>query len=128
MEKRREIVLNEMQSAEQSRKEAEQYLAEQKQAIEQARKEAYEILEQSRKTGSKQADELTEQAKAEAARIKDEALKEIENEKNKAVAALRSQVSAMSVLIASKSIEKQLDEKSQEELVEKYLKEVGGRS
>ena len=59
-------------------------------------------------------------------RLKDEALKDIENEKNKAVAALRSQVGAMSVLIASKIIEKQIDEKSQEELVEHYLKEVGG--
>lgn len=58
--------------------------------------------------------------------MKEEAVRDIENEKNKAVAALRSQVSAMSVLIASKIIEKQIDEKSQEQLVEHYLKEVGG--
>jgi F-type H+-transporting ATPase subunit b len=59
--------------------------------------------------------------------LKEEALKDIENEKNNAVAALRSQVSALSVMIASKIIEKQVDEKSQEQLVEHYLKEVGGK-
>jgi F-type H+-transporting ATPase subunit b len=32
----------------------------------------------------------------------------------------------MSVMIASKIIEKQVDEKSQQELVDRYLKEVGG--
>lgn len=90
------------------------------------RKEAYDIIEQAKQTGSKQADDIVRAAGAEAARLKDEALKDIENEKNKAVAALRSQVGAMSVLIASKIIEKQIDEKSQEQLVEHYLKEVGG--
>lgn len=126
MEKRRERVLNEIQSAEKSRKDAEQYLAEQRAAIEQARKEAYDIIEQAKKTSAKQADEIVEQARLEASRVKEDALRDIENEKNKAIAALRSQVSGMSVLIASKIIEKQLDEQTQQELVDKYLKEVGG--
>lgn len=125
MEKRREHVLNEIQSAENNRKETEKLLEEQKEALEKAREEAYNIIEQARKTSSKQADEIIEQAKAEAARQKQEALKEIENEKQKALVQLRNQVSAMSVMIASKIIEKQIDEKSQKELVEQYLKEVG---
>jgi F-type H+-transporting ATPase subunit b len=83
-------------------------------------------MEQARTTSSKQADDLIRQAKAETERLKQEATSEIENEKNKAIVALKSQVSAMSVLIASKIIEKQVDAKSQEDLIEKYLKEVGG--
>lgn len=125
MEKRREHVLGEMESAEQSRKEAQQYLEEQRQALEDARKEAQSIIEQSHKVSSKQAEEIVEKAGLEAARMKEDMLKELENEKNKAVSALRSQVSAMSVMIASKIIEKQVDEKSQQELVEKYLQKVG---
>lgn len=125
MEKRKEHVLNELQQAEKSRKDAEQFLAEQKQAIEAARKEAYEIVEQSRKTSAMQAEEIIAKAKEEADRVKADALKDIENEKNKAVAALRSQVSAMSVMIASKIIEKQVDEKTQKQLIDKYLKKVG---
>lgn len=126
MEKRRQLVKDQIQTAEDSRRLADQLLEEQKQALQQTRKEAYDIIEQAKHTGSKQADDIIHAASAEASRLKEEALKDIENEKNKAVAALRSQVGAMSVLIASKIIEKQIDEKSQEELVEHYLKEVGG--
>jgi len=126
MEQRRRMLSEQITSTEQNRREAEQLLAEQKQALQDVRKEAQEILEQARKTSGKQGDEIIEHAKAEATRLKDEALKDIENEKNKAIAALRSQVSAMSVMIASKIIEKQIDEKSQEQLIDQYLKEVGG--
>lgn len=127
MEKRREMVLGELEQAEQNRKDSEKLLAEQKEAIEGARKEAYEIIEQARASSVKQADEVVRQAREEANRLKEDALKDIENEKNKAIAALRSQVAGMSVMIASKIIEKQIDEKSQEQLVDQYLQEVGDK-
>lgn len=128
MEKRREQVLKELSDAENSRAEAAKLLEEQKQALEQARKDAHNVMEQARQTSSRQAEAIIEQAKAESSRIKEEALRDIENEKNKAVAALRSQVADMSVLIASKIIEKEIDEKSQQELVEQYLKKAGGEA
>lgn len=121
MEKRKDYIQEQIQTAEKNRLESEQLLAEQKQAIQKAKQEAYDIIEQARVTSARQAEEIVQQAKDEASRIKEEALKDIENEKNKAVAALRSQVSAMAVLIASKIIEKQIDEKSQEQLIEHYL-------
>lgn len=127
MEKRRELVKEQLDSAESSRKEAQRQVEEQKQALAQARKEAYDIIEQAKATSSKQAEEIVHAAKSEATRLKDEAVKDIESEKNKAIAALRSEVSGMSVKIASKIIEKQIDEKSQEQLVDQYLKEVGSK-
>ncbi|WP_139996903.1 F0F1 ATP synthase subunit B [Paenibacillus paridis] len=127
MEKRRQLVLEQMNTAESSRKAAEQQMEEQKVALQQARKEAYEIIEQSRTTSSKQAEEIVQTAKSEASRLKDDALKDIESEKNKAIAALRTEVGGISVKIASKIIEKQVDEKSQEQLVGQYLKEVGNK-
>jgi len=125
MEKRRQLVKEQIDGAETSRKQAEQLLEEQKQALQQARKEAHEIIELSKTTSVKQADEIVQLAKSEATRLKQDAVKEIDSEKNKAVAALRSQVAGMSVMIASKIIEKQVDEKTQEQLVDQYLKEVG---
>ncbi|MFF2481285.1 F0F1 ATP synthase subunit B [Paenibacillus sp. NPDC058071] len=127
MEKRRQLVLEQMNTAESSRKAAEANMAEQKAALEQARKEAYEIIEQARNTSTKTADEIVQAAKAEAGRVKDDALKDIESEKNKAITALRTEVGGISVKIASKIIEKQIDEKSQEQLVNQYLKEVGSK-
>ncbi|GIO33172.1 MULTISPECIES: F0F1 ATP synthase subunit B [Paenibacillus] len=128
MEKRRELVMQQMNEAAQTREQAVAYVEEQKQALEAARKEAYEIIEQSKQTSSKQADLLMAQAKEEAARIKDDAVREIASEKNKAVQELRSEVGAVSVKIASKLLEKEVSSDSvQEELVDQYLKEVGGR-
>lgn len=127
MEKRRQLVLEQMNTAESSRKAAEHQMEEQKAALQQARKEAYEIIEQARTTSSKQAEDIVQTAKTEASRLKDDALKDIESEKNKAIAALRTEVGGISVKIASKIIEKQVDEKSQEQLVDQYLKEVGSK-
>ncbi|MDF2925847.1 MAG: subunit of synthase [Paenibacillaceae bacterium] len=128
MEKRRELIQSQLQAAEDNRKQSEQFLQEQKLAVQESRKEAYQIIEQARVSSLRQSDELLKQAKDESVRMKREALSDIEDEKNKAVVALRNQVGAMSVLIASKIIEKQIDEKSQQELVEHYLKEVGNKS
>jgi F-type H+-transporting ATPase subunit b len=124
MEKRRQLIQEQMNTAETSRKEAEASMAEQKAALDEARKEAYTIIEQARTTSSKQADEIIETAKNEATRLKDAALSDIESEKNKAISALRTEVGGISVQIASKIIEKQVDEKAQSEIVNKYLKEV----
>lgn len=128
MEQRRELIQNQIQSAEENRKQSETLLAGQQQAIQEAKKDAYQIIEQARTSSNRQSEQMIEAAKEEAARIKQDALRDIESEKNKAVAALKGQVGAMSVMIASKIIEKQIDEKSQQDLVEQYLKEVGDRS
>jgi F-type H+-transporting ATPase subunit b len=129
MEKRRELVQQQLSEAAQTREQATAFVEEQKAALQQARKEAYDIIEQSKQTSSKQAAQMLEQAKDEASRLKDEAVRDIQNEKNRAVEQLRSEVGAVSVKIASKLIEKEVSEEGvQGELVDKYLKEVGGRS
>jgi F-type H+-transporting ATPase subunit b len=54
-----------------------------------------------------------------------EATNEIQREKEKALASLRDEVGALSVQLASKLIEKELDGKAQAELVGRYLEQVG---
>ncbi|MBM6997836.1 F0F1 ATP synthase subunit B [Paenibacillus sp. DXFW5] len=129
MEKRRELVQQQLSEAAQTREQATAFVEEQKAALQQARKEAYDIIELSKQTSGKQAAQMLEQAKDEASRLKEEAVRDIQNEKNRAVEQLRSEVGAVSVKIASKLIEKEVSEEGvQGELVDKYLKEVGGRS
>ncbi|WP_019915000.1 F0F1 ATP synthase subunit B [Paenibacillus sp. HW567] len=129
MEKRRELVLQQMDEAAKTREQAVSYVEEQKQALQQARQEAQLIIQQSQATSSNQVDRILEQAKSEAARLKDEAVRDIDNEKNKAVEALRSELGTASVRIASKLLEKEVKaDGEQEQLVDQYLKEVGGRS
>ncbi|MGG4554140.1 F0F1 ATP synthase subunit B [Paenibacillus woosongensis] len=130
MEKRRELVLGQLEEAKQTREQANAYVEEQKEALSQARQEAYEIIEQSKQSSSKQARDLLEQAKQDATRLKNEAVRDIENERNKAVESLRGEIGAFSVNIASKLIEREVENnpEEQEKLVNQYLKEVGSKS
>lgn len=128
MEKRRQTVQEQMDSAQTNRADAERLIEEQKQALQQARKEAHDIIEQAKLTGSRQADEIVVAARSESGRLKEEAVRDIETEKNKAIASLKAEVSGLSVLIASKIIEKQVDEQAQAGIVNQYLDNVGNKS
>ncbi|OAB42898.1 F0F1 ATP synthase subunit B [Paenibacillus glacialis] len=129
MEQRRVLVLKQLEDAKQTKEQATQYVEDQKAALNEARKEAYEIVERSKQTSSKQAEQILEEASNAVVRLKSEAVRDIESEKNKAVEALRSEIGTVSVKIASKLLEKEVNmDNTQEQLVDQYLKEVGGKS
>lgn len=126
MEEREQKVNEQIDRAEQKSKEAEEFVAKQRKELEEARQEAQEIIAQAKKLSEKQGQDIIEQARENAERVKNSALAEIQREKEEAVASLREQVASLSVLIATKVIEKELDEKEQEQLIQDYLKDVGG--
>lgn len=129
MEQRRVLVLKQLEDAKQTREQATQYVEDQKVALEDARREAYDIVERSKQTSSKQAEQILEEASNAVVRLKSEAVRDIESEKNKAVEALRSEIGTASVQIASKLLQKEVNvDGTQEQLVDQYLKEVGGKS
>lgn len=125
MKKREEHISNEISQAEESRKEAEQFVIQQREALEGARNEAQVLIDNARKMGEQQEKDMLEKARQEAARLKVAAMKEIEQEKEQAISALREQVASLSVMIATKVIEKELNEAEQQKLINEYIKEVG---
>jgi F-type H+-transporting ATPase subunit b len=125
MKQREEHIANEIQAAEQSRVEANKLLEEQRSLLKEARTEAQELIENAKKQAEVQREEIITLARAEAERIKEAAKLEIEQQKEKAVAAIRDQVASLSVLIASKVIEKELTAEDQEKLINEYIQEVG---
>ena len=114
-----------IKNAEDQRAEAEKLQAEHRQEMVKAREEALEIVERARKQSEKQATDILAAAKAEADRMKESAKGEIIKEKELALAELRDQIGSLSVLIASKIIEKDMNEAEHNALIEKHLKEVG---
>ncbi|MHA0856265.1 F0F1 ATP synthase subunit B [Paenibacillus sp. CMAA1364] len=129
MEQRRLLVLKQLEDAKLTRQEATQYVEDQKIALQGARKEAYEIVELAKKTSDKQAEQILEDASQAVSRLKSDAVRDIESEKDKAVEALRSEIGTISVQIASKLINKEVKaDDAQAQLVDQYLKEVGGKS
>jgi F-type H+-transporting ATPase subunit b len=125
MKQREELIANEIDTAEKNRKDAEKYLEEQRKEVQQAREEAQTIVDNAKKLSETQGQDIVNSARDEANRAKESALAEIQREKEQAVTELREQVASLSVLIATKVIEKELDEKEQEKLIQEYLKEVG---
>ena len=125
MEEREKYVANEIEVAEKNRKEAEEASAEANKQLNQTREEAQKMIEEARATAVEQEKNIIDVARQEAARLKDAAQADIENEKEKAIQALQDKVASLSVLIASKVIEKEISAQDQEELINEFIKEVG---
>nr|WP_197970015.1 F0F1 ATP synthase subunit B [Mesobacillus harenae] len=125
MNEREQHIANEISAAENSRKEASSLIEEQRELIKQSRLEAQGLIENAKKQGDVQRDEIIALARTEAERLKESAKLEIEQQKEQAVAAIREQVASLSVLVASKVIEKELSAADQEKLINEYIQEAG---
>ncbi|UAL52129.1 MULTISPECIES: F0F1 ATP synthase subunit B [Metabacillus] len=125
MKQREEHIASEISASEAKHAEAKKLAEEQRELLKQARLESQGLVESAKKLGEKQKEEIIQVARSEAERLKQSAFKEIAQEKEQAVAALREQVASLSILIATKVIEKELNEKEQEKLIQDYIKEVG---
>ncbi len=125
MQEREEYVANEIEEAEKSRKEAAIAAKEAAAQLLQTRQEAQKIIDDAKDAGVKLEQDIIESARLEAERLKVAAQADIQNEKEKAIQALQDQVASLSVLIASKVIEKELNTADQDHLINEYIKEVG---
>ncbi|MFJ5623566.1 F0F1 ATP synthase subunit B [Peribacillus loiseleuriae] len=125
MQQREEHVASEINAAESSKLEASKYLEEQRELLKQSRVEATQLIENAKKQGEAQREDIILHARTEAERLKESAKREIIQEREKAVVVLREQVASLSVLIASKVIEKELSETDQEKLINHYIQEAG---
>jgi F-type H+-transporting ATPase subunit b len=125
MKQREDHIASEINAAENSRLEAQKVLEEQRNLLKEARTEAQTLIESARKQGDIQREEIVVAARTEAERLKEAAKLEIDQQKEKAVAAIREQVASLSVLIASKVIERELSAQDQDQLINEYIKEAG---
>ncbi|ATO49177.1 MULTISPECIES: F0F1 ATP synthase subunit B [Brevibacillus] len=127
MEKRRQYVASEIEAAERNRKEAEGLLAEQRRLLDEARQETKALIERATRQAQEEEARIKKEAEETAARLKAEASAEIARETEKAKEELRTQMASLSVLLASKIIEKELDEATQKSTIDQFLKQVGDR-
>jgi F-type H+-transporting ATPase subunit b len=125
MQQREELVASEIESAEKSLQESQQLLEDQRSLLKEARLEAQTIVENAKKQGDLQKEEITSAARAEALRLKESAVRDIETEKEKAIAAVRGEVVSLSVLAASKVLEKQVSVEENRALIEETIAKAG---
>ena len=111
-------------SARTEREEAEKLLAKQKEALVKAQRDAAEIAKRNQQEMEAFRVQLTAQARKEADDMVASARKAIEEERKLAVAQLRSEVADLAVAAASRIVKSSLDEKTQRQLVDEYIKDL----
>ena len=117
LEKRRAAADAEITDAEAAKKEANAIKA-----------KANEILESARKTATLQSEKIVKEASEQAAALKNKAEKEIAQEKKKAVNEVKGEIGGIAMDIAGKVIEREINEKDHEKLIDEFISNVGEAS
>ncbi len=122
---RKEGIENSLLEAEKAKKEVEKLNVTKQEIINAAKVERNKLLKEASTLKDDIILEARTKAQAEADKIIDKARKQISVEKANAIKELKNKVAELSVDIAGKLIEKELNTNSkQKELIDKYLKEV----
>jgi F-type H+-transporting ATPase subunit b len=124
LDKRSQTIKQALDEAEKSRAEAKKQIEEYQKQLAEARNEANKIIEEARLLGENVRKEILEKANAEAAALVQRAQEEIERQKEKGIQELKDTVASLSVQIASKVVEKQLDETAHRQMIENLIKDL----
>lgn len=127
MKQREDHIENQIKTAEQNRIEAENLVKQQLDALARARKDSREILEKTKQQKSVEADAILKEAQDRAERMVQDSIIEIQREKEKALESLRDEVGSLTVLLASKVLAHEVNEKKQSALLKTYLEEIGSK-
>jgi F-type H+-transporting ATPase subunit b len=127
MEKAREDrIRNDLEGAEKAKAEAEaekaQYLAQ----IADAKNEAGRLIEEARQAAETVRADLIARAEQEANDIRARAQADIANQTNQAMAQLRTDVAALSIDLAGRIVERNLDTDANRQLVDSFIDQVAG--
>ena len=124
LETRQNAIRKSLDDAEQAKKELERLNAESTQIINRARVEAEAIITQSRSDGDRLREEIRARARTEADNIVKNAERQIQLETGRAVQQIRREAVDLSVMIASKLIQRNLTKADNEKLIDETLKQV----
>lgn len=128
LEQRQQEVANTYQSADDALASANSDKEKYAQAIANAKEEASGILSRAEKQAQKQGDFLIEKAREEAQAVREKASQETEREKILARQELQGEISDLAIELAQKIIEKEIDPKDHERLIDDFLQKLGDAS
>jgi F-type H+-transporting ATPase subunit b len=122
---REEHIEETLKKAAADRTEAERLRVEFESRINEAHRDAQDIVLKATRAASATREQIESDARSRASELLENATKTIEREKAKALAELRAEVANLAVAVASKVIEKNLDNAEQKRLAESFVAEVG---
>lgn len=90
-----------------------------------AKEESAEIVKNATKRAQTRSDEIIAEAKKEASSLIVKANADIEKEKKRAVNQIKDEISDIALAVAEKVVEKEIDPKDHERLIESFISELG---
>ncbi len=124
MEARKAAVQDKLDRAKATEEEAQALLSEYQATLSNAEEEKRAIIKEAKAEADRRADAIVGEAKIQAQRIVSEAHENMRAEEEKAVVQLKKEVSSLAVLAAERIMQRELDEKSQQALVDQVLEEA----
>jgi F-type H+-transporting ATPase subunit b len=125
VEERERRIQKQLEEAEKANTEAQRLLEEHKKQIAAAHHEAQDILAKAKSVSQKERETLLAKAREEYDGLLKRARKDIDDEKEKAIQALRREAVDLSIAAASRVIEANLDTDANRKLVTEFLESLG---
>ena len=126
LDQRREAADKEITDAQAARAEAEAIKQTYEQNMKEARAKADDLLLNAQRTANSRSEEIIGQAQQAAAQIKQKAASDIEMEKKKALNDAKNEISGLALAIAGKVVARELNSADQEQMIDRFIDELGG--
>jgi F-type H+-transporting ATPase subunit b len=124
LDKRQKMIEDSIDSAEKTKRDADQLLAEYRERLSDARGQADEIVARARRTAEAAENETIAEARAKREEMMEQTRRDIEAETRRAIQQIRSEVADLTVLATEKVTRKSLDSSDQKRLVDEALAEL----
>lgn len=112
-------------NAEKAQTEAEQMRSEYTERLAKAKEEAAEIVGSATRRATVRSEEILKESSQQAAAMMKKAESTIEQERKKAMNELKDEVASLSVMIASKVVERDIKDADHERFIEEFIDKVG---
>ena len=126
LDERREKIQGDLEKDEETRRQAEQELADYRAQLANAREESNAIIDEARKTADQLRVDIQQRAEQDAQGIVARAQEEIRAERDRVFQELRGQVAEIAVELAGRVVGASLDASSHAQLIDRYIDEVAG--
>lgn len=126
LDERASLIQGRIDQAGQAEEQAERLRRQYEEQLAQAREEAGRIIDEARGQAERLRADIVAKAEEEAAGIVQRSREEIEAERGRLVQSLRGQFAALSVELAGKIVQRELDESTHRDLVDQYINELSG--
>lgn len=125
---REQSIKDAIESAERLKSEAEQMIAENKKAMSEANAQSMKVLNEAREAAGKVKDDIVAKANDQAKQILEQSKRDIQTEKESALAELRNVVADLAIKTAEKVIRENLDEAKQKKIVNDFLNQIPSKN